>query len=49
MVAKASDRKVDFVVAGTEKSGTTALDCYLRLDPQICMRQKTKEVRFFGY
>ncbi len=44
----ATDRKVDFVVAGTEKGGTSALDAYLRLDPQICMPKKTKEVRFFA-
>jgi len=39
-------RKVDFVVAGTIKGGTTALDEYLRLHPQIGMG-RIKEIRFF--
>jgi hypothetical protein len=39
-------RKVDFVVAGTQKGGTSALDHYLRLHPEICMA-KQKEVHFF--
>jgi len=37
---------VDFVVCGTQKGGTTALDAYLREHPEICMANK-KEVHFF--
>lgn len=40
------NRKVDFVVAGTQKSGTTALDAYLRLHPEVGMAN-LKEVHFF--
>jgi Sulfotransferase domain len=38
--------KVDFVICGTQKGGTTALDSYLREHSQICMA-KRKEVHFF--
>jgi len=38
--------KVDFVICGTQKGGTTALDAYLREHPQICMANG-KEVHFF--
>lgn len=37
---------VNFLVAGTQKGGTSALDAYLREHPQICMAD-TKEVHFF--
>jgi len=43
---RASNRKVDFVIAGMQKGGTTALDRYLRMNPQVCMANK-KEVHFF--
>jgi hypothetical protein len=33
-------RVVDFVIGGTQKGGTTALDAYLREHPEICMAQK---------
>ena len=39
-------KKIDFMVVGAQKAGTTALDSYLRLNPQICMATK-KEVHFF--
>lgn len=39
-------RKVDFIVVGVQKAGTTALYFYLRDHPQICMA-KVKEVHFF--
>jgi hypothetical protein len=39
-------RKVDFVVAGVQKGGTSALDAYLRQHPEICMADE-KEVHFF--
>jgi hypothetical protein len=38
--------KVDFVIAGAQKGGTSALDAYLREHPGICMAGK-KEVHFF--
>jgi hypothetical protein len=40
------DKKVNFLICGTQKGGTTALDAYLREHPQICMASK-KEVHFF--
>jgi len=39
-------RLVNFVICGTQKGGTTALDAYLREHPEICMADK-KEVHFF--
>ena len=42
----ATTRKVDFVIAGAQKSGTSALDAYLREHPEICMATR-KEVHFF--
>lgn len=39
-------RTVDFVICGTQKGGTTALDAYLREHSEICMADK-KEVHFF--
>lgn len=47
-IARATERKVGFLVAGTAKGGTTALDSYLRLHPKICMPFKLKEVNFFS-
>ncbi|OQX65300.1 MAG: sulfotransferase [Deltaproteobacteria bacterium] len=41
-----NDRVVDFVICGTQKGGTSALDSYLRDHPEICMANK-KEVHFF--
>lgn len=38
--------RVDFLIAGAQKSGTSALDAYLRLQPEICMAGR-KEVHFF--
>jgi hypothetical protein len=38
--------KIDFLIIGTQKGGTTSLDAYLRDHPQICMA-KQKEVHFF--
>jgi hypothetical protein len=38
--------QVSFLVSGAQKSGTTALDTYLREHPEICMA-KHKEVHFF--
>jgi sulfotransferase family protein len=39
--------KVDFVIGGTQKGGTSALDSFLRQHPQICMPVDLKEVHFF--
>lgn len=39
-------RTVDFVICGTQKGGTTALDVYLREHPEICMANQ-KEVHYF--
>jgi len=41
-----SVQRVDFVVPGAQKSGTTALDLYLREHPQLCLPRK-KELHFF--
>ena len=38
--------KVGFLIAGTQKGGTSALDAYLREHPDICMANQ-KEVHFF--
>ena len=43
----AQPRKVDFVVAGTQKGGTSALDSYLREHAEICMPKVGKEVHYF--
>jgi hypothetical protein len=40
------NRRVDFIVCGTQKGGTSALDAYLREHPEICMAD-AKEVHFF--
>ena len=41
-----SSFKVNFLVVGVQKGGTTILDSYLRQHPNICMG-KRKEVHFF--
>lgn len=38
--------KINFLICGAQKSGTSALDAYLREHPQICMANQ-KEVHFF--
>jgi hypothetical protein len=38
---------VDFVIGGTQKGGTSALDAFLRQHPQICMPIARKELHFF--
>ena len=38
--------RIDFIIAGTQKGGTTALDEYFRTHQNICMADK-KEVHFF--
>jgi hypothetical protein len=39
--------KVDFVVAGAQRSGTTTLDLYLREHPGVAMPWTRKELHFF--
>lgn len=39
-------KKVDFLVAGAQKSGTSALDAYLREHPELCFPRQ-KELHFF--
>ena len=39
-------RKVNFIIVGAQKAGTTALDSYLRKHSQICMSDR-KETHFF--
>src|SRR6266404_5902807 len=38
---------VDFVIGGTQKGGTSALDSFLRQHPEICMPETKKELHFF--
>jgi Sulfotransferase domain len=38
---------VNFVIGGTQKGGTSALDSFLRQHPQICMPGTRKELHFF--
>jgi hypothetical protein len=43
-----SDKRVDFIVAGVQKSGTTSLDRYLRQHANILMpKNNRKEVHYF--
>lgn len=39
--------QVNFVIGGTQKGGTSALDAFLRQHPQICMPESRKELHFF--
>jgi hypothetical protein len=39
--------RVDFVIGGTQKGGTSALDSFLRQHPEICMPDTKKELHFF--
>jgi len=45
-IGNSASNKVSLFVVGAQKSGTTALDFYLRQHPQICMAAR-KEVHFF--
>lgn len=38
---------VNFVIGGTQKGGTSALNTFLRQHPQICMPETRKELHFF--
>jgi hypothetical protein len=38
---------VNFVIGGTQKGGTSALDSFLRQHPQICMPRTKKELHYF--
>lgn len=39
--------RVDFVIGGTQKGGTSALDSFLRQHPEICLPETTKELHYF--
>jgi hypothetical protein len=39
--------QVNFVIGGTQKGGTSALDSFLRQHPQISMPETRKELHFF--
>jgi hypothetical protein len=39
--------RVDFVIGGTQKGGTSALDSFLRQHPEICLPTTRKELHFF--
>jgi hypothetical protein len=39
--------RVDFVIGGTQKGGTSALDAFLRQHPQLCLPETRKELHFF--
>src|SRR5437868_13935432 len=39
--------RVDFVIGGTQKGGTSALDSFLGQHPEICMPETKKELHFF--
>jgi hypothetical protein len=41
-----AQKKVGFLVAGAQKSGTSALDAYLRDHPELCLPRE-KELHFF--
>jgi len=41
-----TDTKVNFMIVGTQKGGTTALDAYLRMHPDVSLSQ-VKETHFF--
>lgn len=40
------ERKVNFLICGTQKGGTIVLDAYLRTHPEICMANH-KEIHYF--
>jgi hypothetical protein len=40
-------RRIDFVIPGAQKSGTTALELYLSEHPEICVPRRHKELHFF--
>lgn len=46
ILGQQNDRMVDFIICGTQKGGTSALDAYLREHSEICMADM-KEVHFF--
>ncbi len=39
--------RVNFVIGGTQKGGTSALDLFLRQHPEICMPKTKKELHYF--
>jgi len=43
----ADSKRIDFVIPGAQKSGTTALELYLSEHPEICVPRRHKELHFF--
>ena len=41
-----AEKQVGFLVAGAQKSGTSALDAYLRDHPELCLPRE-KELHVF--
>ena len=39
--------RVDFVIGGAQKGGTSAMDSFLRQHPEICMPETTEKLHFF--
>ncbi len=39
--------QVNFVIGGTQKGGTSALDSFLRQHPEICLPESRKELHYF--
>src|SRR3954470_7937054 len=39
--------RVNFVIGGTQKGGTSALNRFLRQHPEICMPDERKELHYF--
>jgi hypothetical protein len=44
-----ADGKVDFVIAGAQRAGTTSLDLHLREHPGVAMPRTRKELHFFDH
>ena len=42
-----TQKKIDFLIVGAQKSGTSALDVYLRKHPEIEMARKSKRGSLF--
>jgi len=47
IASERQDKRLDFLVIGAQKSGTTAVDTYLREHPQLALPRDDKEAPFF--
>ena len=43
-----TSQKLDFLIVGTQKSGTTALDYFLRQNPSVQMPRNKKELHLLA-